>query len=34
MGYPERKRPSEIPRGICEDNIKIDSIEMGWDYMD
>jgi hypothetical protein len=34
VGTPERKMPLGIPRRKCEDNIKMDLREIGWDGMD
>jgi len=34
VGKPEGKRPLERPRRRCEDNIKMDLQEVGYDGMD
>jgi hypothetical protein len=34
VGKPEGKKPLGKPRRSCEDNIKIDVREIGWDGMD
>jgi hypothetical protein len=33
VGKPEGKRPLGRPRRRCVDNIKMDLIETGWDWM-
>jgi len=34
MGKPEERRPLEIPRRRCVDNIRMDLLEVGCGYMD
>jgi hypothetical protein len=34
VGKPEGKKPQEIPRRRCVDNIKVDLTEIGWDGVD
>jgi hypothetical protein len=34
VGKPEGKRPLGIPRSRCEDNIKMNVTDVGWDGMD
>jgi hypothetical protein len=34
VGKPEEKKPLERPKRRCEDNIKMDLREIGWDFMD